>query len=50
MVLFNPSTTFSDGHMRDMPFTEKKDYIPQVRIEYVDNLGRALPPKEVPIY
>ena len=33
--------------MRDMAFPEKKNYTPEVNIEYVDNLGRLLPPKEV---
>lgn len=28
------------------PFAEKKDYIPKVKIEYVDNRGRLLDAKE----
>lgn len=30
-----------------MPFAEKKDYKPKVKIEYVDNRGRLLDAKEV---
>ena len=30
-----------------MPFAEKSGYIPDVNIEYVDDMGRLLTPKEV---
>lgn len=30
-----------------MPFAEKSGYKPDVNIEYVDNMGRLMTPKEV---
>lgn len=36
-----------DTHGRDMAFVEKKDYVPEVNIEYVDDHGRLLTAKEV---
>ncbi|XP_019850472.1 PREDICTED: U4/U6.U5 tri-snRNP-associated protein 1-like [Amphimedon queenslandica] len=35
-----------DTHGRDMAFVEKKDYVPEVNIEYVDDHGRLLTAKE----
>lgn len=29
-----------------LPFTEKKDYAPDVRLEYVDNKGRPMEAKD----
>ena len=38
---------FYRDHGREIPFAEKSDYTPDVNIEYVDNMGRLLTPKEV---
>lgn len=38
------------SHSRSASFPEKKDYNPLINIEYVDDKGRALTPKEVRLY
>ena len=38
------------SHSRSMSFPEKKSYKPHINIEYVDDKGRDLTPKEVYTY
>ena len=35
------------SHARSMSFPEKKSYNPHINIEYIDDKGRELTPKEV---
>lgn len=45
---YNVFLSFRDlSHSRSMSFPEKKSYNPHVNIEYVDDKGRELTPKEV---
>lgn len=48
MNIYNVFLSFRDlSHSRSMSFPEKKSYNPHVNIEYVDDKGRELTPKEV---
>ena len=47
MSLHYYKTLFYRDHGREMAFAEKSGYKPAVNIEYVDNMGRLLTPKEV---
>ena len=38
------------SHSRSITFPEKKSYNPHINIEYVDDKGRELTPKEVCMY